>query len=324
MIRGDADAPSRNIHCDMPSSSATNPRALRVLFASYGLGPENQPCGDQATLLIALLGVYGRHGLLPSGKPQPLCAVCPRARLCWAKQPPESRRVGDDIDGEDGSICLPWVGEDYRRGGVCVLAMNFNIGPHDPTNLMIGFDIVLRQYLPALRAGRRAIGGSRVLSGIARTAAALLDVLDGKPVIDREAVQLADTYARIAQLQAVKCIPIKERSVPSPTMWRECSQLLLGEELDVLKPSMLVALGTESQRVVERLEGYDPFTGPDPSIGTLRRGDYALTAYGVAHPAFHGAYESETQLLEELRRANPPETGVTRKPQPGLEAGQLL
>jgi hypothetical protein len=168
---------------------------------------------------------------------------------------------------------------------VCVLAMNLNIGPLDLTNLTIGFEISLDQYLPALRAGRRGIGGSRVVSAVARTAAGLLDVLDGKPVIDRDPVQLADAYARIAQLQAVKCIPVRERSAPSRTMRRECPRLLLCDELDVLKPSILVALGSESQRVVEQLGGYDPLTGPDPSMGNVRRGDYTVTAYGVAHPA---------------------------------------
>ena len=108
---------------------------LAGLFEQHGYIPGHRPAGVQARLLLELLDIYHRAGLLPNGNNKPLCRICPNRRPCWdggreyaRKSPPSG----------DGGICLPWVGRDYRpRRDVAIVAINPNLSPDDPSDLLI-------------------------------------------------------------------------------------------------------------------------------------------------------------------------------------------
>jgi hypothetical protein len=275
---------------------------LRDLFVSYGHESYVPPRGQQAQLLLGLIGVYVRHGLLGAGDPEPLCRVCPNQAVCWATLP-EARRDGPY---DNGSVCLPWVGPTYAPGGVAVIGINPNFAAGDYTDFLAEHSISYGQHIASLSAGHEKNGGSRFAYGSMRAAAALLDLLDGHPVLDRRPSQLADAVLRTARLQAVKCIPVRPGSTPAPEMWRRCPPMLLADKLDVLRPAHLLVLGSsETMWAVQMLPGYTavPCRADRLSRGKLHGAGWEAEVYGVDHPAAWGyADASERSLISHLQR----------------------
>jgi hypothetical protein len=78
--------------------------------------------------LSKLSTIYGGHGVLADGFAPALQECCPSAPECWARaaqrrQPVIAANCGS---GQNASIFWPWVGENYRRGGVCLVTLNLN------------------------------------------------------------------------------------------------------------------------------------------------------------------------------------------------------
>jgi uracil-DNA glycosylase len=259
------------------------------------------PRGLEAKLLVDLLGVYEGAGLSP-GTNVPLCRGCPHAPSCWANGH-EYQRVPRRGAVGDGGICLPWVGRDYRpQRDVVTVAINPNLGPGDPSDLLIEHGITWDHHVVGLALNDRSHEGSRFAFGAMRGAAALLDVADGIPVRDREPHELAGLVRRVARLQAVKCIPRTPTSKPLPNMWRNCPQFLLGQELDILRPQFILTLGTDPRRAVSGLDGYRQRRCRAQRVhhGELVREGWQATVFGVDHP--RSGHASETSLISTLQR----------------------
>jgi hypothetical protein len=301
------------------------PRTIAELqrrFLSYGYTTSECPRGEQAQILVRLLELYGRLGLLPDGRPAPLCQICANADACWATAPTEVRREPPDRygeDDEDGGVCLPWVGPKYRPHGLVVLGINPNIGPgehrKDYTDLLIEHGITWQHYVSSFRKGLKGEGGSRFGFGVMRCAAGLLDVLDGQPVRDREPEEFIDAITRIARLQAIKCVPRRRRSRPFDEMWNRCPPLLLAHELDILEPRRLLVLGEKPAKAVSKLRGFRPghrIVVPAFS-GLLARDGWRAEVYALPHPAAPAAEVSETAFLRSLRAGRRVEAGAHGK-----------
>jgi hypothetical protein len=289
--------------------------ALRARFVDYEYRDEI-PAGDQAGLLIRLLDLYESKsdegkGLLPGGRPKALCNVCPNADECWAGakraacREPRSRAGGED--DENGAICLPWVGPKYEVGGVVVVGINPNVSPDDYTDLLTEHGISW-DYVSQFRLARRARGGSRFGFGAMRSAAALLDVLDGQRPRDRQnPIELVPAVLRTARLQAVKCVPVQPRSRPYAAMWKHCPPFVLGDELDVLRPGTLLGLGDKTHGAITQVGDFEKFSGRVKNVtsGLLRRPGWDAPAlvYMLPHPQDGSvAVEAEAALVRLLQR----------------------
>src|SRR5688572_9066374 len=104
----------------------------------------------------------------------PACALgecCPAAASCW----------GDRADPHrsHGSVFVPWIGPDYRPGGVCVVGLNLRIGTGNGTYWGIEQKIASDQYA-ALSAGVSRSKGSRWSSATMRDAALTLRSIAGQ------------------------------------------------------------------------------------------------------------------------------------------------
>src|SRR4051794_33403007 len=83
---------------------------------------------NRVRLLAELSEIYEGEAVLTAERAPALHRECPSANHCWA----DARdRVSKRADGpwsgdEDGSIFWPWVGDQYKPGGVAVIGLNIN------------------------------------------------------------------------------------------------------------------------------------------------------------------------------------------------------
>jgi hypothetical protein len=273
---------------------------LQALFVDDGYESHQVPSGTQARLLVRLYRLYEEAGLLPHGRPAPLVACCRNATECWAA----ALKARPAQVGDNGCVALPWVGRGYRPGGVVVLGINPNIGVDEETDLLIEHGISWDKHHVSLENGERRQERSAFAFGAMRSAAVLLDVLDDLPVRDRDPVELVETLHRTVRLQSIKCVPRRTRSKPTPAMWRNCPPMLLGSELDIVKPASLLVLGTDARWAIQRLDGYRAgrVTSKVLSRGVLERRGWSAEIVCVAHPASSASDASYATLLRSFRR----------------------
>jgi hypothetical protein len=285
------------VSCDTAVHSVGD---LQALFVADEFEPRQVPAGVQAKLLLRLFRLYEKRGLLPGGHAAPLVACCPNAQACWAP----ALKARPAKVGDNGCVALPWIGRQYRPGGVAVLGINPNIGAEDETNLLIEHGISWDKHHSGLENGQRRQEGSAFAFGSMRSAAALLDVLDGQPVRDREPAELVEALHRTARLQSIKCVPRRTRSKPTNPMWQNCPSMLLGSELDIVKPGWLLVLGADPRWAIERLDGYRPERTRNRLLGRgrLERSGWSAEVLCVAHPASSTSAASHGALLRSLRR----------------------
>jgi hypothetical protein len=181
-----------------------------------------------------------------------------------------------------------------------VLAINPNIGPEDDTELLIEHSISWYFHQPGLEQNHKKHGRTAFAFGAMRSAAVLLDLLDGTPIRDREPRELVGALHRTARLQAVKCIPRRARSRPTDGMWRNCPSFLLVEELKLLKPGYLLTLGKDARIAAMALDGYRRPRGAKPNrihMGRIEFGTWATDVFSIAHPASGKSYASHDALM---------------------------
>lgn len=272
-------------------------------FLERGYQPitaKNAPRGRQLELLRELIKLYERKGLLPDGTPSRLCDCCPHRKECWTG----SGRTRPKREGENGSVMLPWIGRRYRPGrSVAVVAVNPNIGPTDETDIFMEYGIGWEHHYRGLTQNERCHQGSWFAYRALRSAAALQDAINDRPIKDREPRQLIETLHRTARLQAVKCVPRDTSSQPTGGMWRRCPPFLLLDELDLLRPAALLVLGTKASGVASKLDGFVWVRGGGAlGRGRLTRPGWCAEVAFVLHPAARrGQDASHLALLRSLR-----------------------
>lgn len=280
---------------------------IQIFREQQVVDPCDYPQGVPLRLLAETARLYERRGLLSSTKPEPLWRCCSYGRECWAKaaKPRRGSRVND------GTITLPWIGPDYLPGGVVVIAINL----HNASRVLTEYEIVCSSassqetlsQISSFEAGRKKAHGSLFAYGSVRSAAMLLDVLDGIAITDRaDPTELVTPLNRIARLQSVKCAPDDDRrGTPTTAMVRNCPPLLLGDELSILKPRIILTVGRSATQAVRNVPGYETI----PSRGVVKTAtipiaDEICTVYSVAHPASAGAWQTgHATLRRHLRRS---------------------
>lgn len=291
------------IVCPIPETVS----ALRARFECDGFD-DQIPRGRPAEMLLRFRNLYSVKGVLRDGRPEPLCDVCPNSEACWPKQEAKTQRRPKPKpsleDNENGSVFLPWIGPKYEPGGVVVVGINPNVAANDDTDLLLEHAITWKWHVDGLREGKASNGNSRFAFGAMRSAAALLDTTDGQPVKDRrKAEELIDAVFRTARLQAVKCIPKRQNSKPYPTMWERCPSLLLGDELDILRPRSILVLGKDPTNAVRNIDKFDEEgkPGTEFGIGILRRRRWEAGVYALPHPRASTASAAQARFATALR-----------------------
>lgn len=197
--------------------------------------------GCRLEKVAELVELYRARGLLPDDRDYGLFRCCPKSGTCWA-----NREEQHPLQPDRAGIAVPWIGQNYLERRIVVLGENLN----DFGGLDAHWDLC-RGYAENLRAGLPA-KGSRVFGERAGLYAwAVAQSLDGKtdesgPRPGRPAV--GDAWDGVAFLESVKCSPSQPRSEPFPEMWSECVDLLLIDELRVLRPRTVLLLGRSRLR----------------------------------------------------------------------------
>lgn len=259
---------------------------------------------ERLELYERLLDAYIGEGLLaqPDGgdewRPVPLCEECRYRASCWN---PETRRPDDPLLK---GASLPWVGAEFARDRVVVVAMNqANAG-----GPLTQFD-VSRNMREQVGEGRRSWAGSSFGDAVARYVASVLRSMRGQsqhPLPERD--ELFSAWDACAVLEAVKCSPAspsgadRHRSTPTRGMWERCPPFLLPKELEILAPRAVIALGRQvAFQALFRLPGVEPTT-PVPGSRTALR--YVLNIRGRQLPMFvpyHPGYAPWRSSLRVLR-----------------------
>lgn len=306
---------SRN-HSEYPTRYAThellgcedgalNRSQLLAALARDGVDPGAFTSEPQIELALRFAELYERHALIRDGIAPPLWHCCPNAGSCWRTAWDTRPKDGP----EDGGISLPWIGPEYRPGGVVVLGINLN----DANGLTRAYEIN-PEDAHELTAGRRRVNygvpayrGSDFPYRSTRSAALLADYLDGARITDREdPVAVAPFIDRILRLQSIKCSPRSDdASKPTAEMWANCPPLLLEDELRIAAPGTVVAFGANVRWTLEQLTGYSIEMDRDQvRYGSLRL-DQSIPVYLLAHPRsaqWPGAHAALAALLREQRQ----------------------
>ena len=263
---------------------------LADLFRQRYYAESQIPQGRQARLLLRLARLYERRGLRGSDGAVALCDLCPNAGQCWGGLPRSAvRRPTPQRKTEDGGIVLPWVGPDYRPGGVVVIGINPNINPRDPTWLDLEHAISWEHYVKrTFERDRLSEDGSRFGGDSTRAAGLVLDSIAGRPIRDRPARELVDVLRQTARLQTVKCVPKTQVSKPTPEMTQRCPAFLLRDELKILAPAAVITFGQIPREGVARLKGHETISTRSRrlSLGGLVAGQLAIRVYHLDHPRY--------------------------------------
>jgi hypothetical protein len=185
----------------------------------------------QLALVADVLPLYERRGVIRSGAALPLSECCSRCGECWSDVRAEERPPH-----ERSGMAVPWVGPRYFEHRVCVVAINHNCYG----GLGANWWVVNGHIKDRLRPHKR----TNLPYGIGSYLAAVLANLQGaRPDPQPSADACADGWEACAFVEAVKCSPCRYRGQPTEAMWRNCPGLFVSEELSILAPQVIIAVG---------------------------------------------------------------------------------
>lgn len=244
-----------------------------------------------------LASVYHNIGVLTSdGFASALADRCPNHATCWQGCRDRVSRKANlhGLPGEDGSIFFPWIGLNYRRGGICVAGWNLNHAGSDWFSLTEEH-VIARASQKKLANGHRKVWGSLFAYRSICAAAAVHDALRGtEPVASPRPEDVAGYFDEIARVQTVKCAPRGDRSNPTSAMNANCPPTFLLAELKILQPRVLIIFGGAAREAaliaLRALDQADPHWSHKTSDGYGRRQSQApwgrLDVLGLWHPTY--------------------------------------
>ncbi len=206
-------------------------------------------------MLAKLTGIYEDAGVITDDQPLALHRCCPSALDCWAREQDRLPRVFPATNnlGESGSIFWPWVGEQYKPGGVCLVSLNINNAKKtDDASWSIAVEYTIAELaIDALEQGGYRPHRSWFAYRSMATALAVLASIDGHEPVEQPTPQEAVVaYERVARVQAVKCSPTHNSSRPTKAMLLNCPERFVCRELELLAPGVLIALGGDAKAAI--------------------------------------------------------------------------
>lgn len=256
-------------------------------------------------LVSRLCDLYEDRGILPDGRDEPLCRICPNHMPCWAQ------RGSDDEypDVDKAGISAPFIGADYDARRICIVAINLKGGG--------GLQDVWYTsglHINAQRAGRKSFDNRPFAYAMVTYARLVEGSLDGEMPDDwrdPEPEALVSTWDSCAFVEAVKCAPKTHRGQPYTPMYAECPPFLLIEELKILAPRVVLLLGRGPLRDAVRplldVE-WDSYPAALAHPGSIERDKFKLNdrpveLFSCNHPASLRWRSSLEQLFESLTLA---------------------
>jgi hypothetical protein len=267
---------------------------------------------NRARTLASLTRIYEENHVIVDEAPLALCRCCEAARDCWAGERLPAVAASMYERGETASIFWPWVGEEYRRGGVCLVSLNINAArppkPDEPPHKhwTIGVEYTITEVaIDDLERGSYESLGSKFAYRSMATALAVLASLDGQDPVEKPRPQEAATaYERVARVQAIKCSTLHNHSRPTKAMRVNCPGRFARPELELLVPGVLVALGRDGEAAIGLL-GEESWTesGEHFRRGRIAVGSSEVDVLALPHPTSHGRLwpTGQSELVASLR-----------------------
>lgn len=241
----------------------------------------------------SILEFYKRLGLVSgSGNPLPVHRACPSASICWKGY---ADRYPPDDPGRS-AISSPYIGTRYAEVGLLVLGINQNDwGGLDALSQLV------RDARREIREGAQRVFknpsyvGSILWHRVGCFAAAFAEAAGVMPRVAGvgdlpSAREIDAAYEFMAFTNHVKCSPVGQRSAPADSMWTECGNTILREEVRLLRPRHVLVLGTTDNRLQLAAGSLRAEWEPSPRIGSVWRGkatvdDFDVSLYAMPHPS---------------------------------------
>jgi hypothetical protein len=270
--------------------------------------------GDDSPELIPWIQkfeeIYRAEGVLADGRALSLQRSCPQRDDCWksAQQYLREPWETEDGGGVNGSIAWPWVGTDYKPGGLCVLTHNIN--HFDDRSWSIGVEYAIASRArEAFEKGSKRVGRSLFFWNMVSSVGAVIAAMDGKaPTFYPDGVNESAMrpLARAARVQSVKCSPDRQRSKPTSAMNSNCPNLFAAREIDVLEPIVILAMGRPALECVKALSPQEISWDELPYPKGYERGTVMLSGrltevLWTYHPSAPGRWlTSQEHLVKDL------------------------
>lgn len=282
--------------------------------------PEQARCYKATTAQAAWLerfaGLYRERGVILESfadlvQAPPLCDVCPNGSSCWTADVP--RNPDPSLMG----ISLPWVGARYEEHRIVVVATNQANGGGLWTQHLVDFKFREEQAAGILRGAANNMFGTF----LARYVSAVLRSIEGQdPHPPASNAERAAAWDACTMLEAVKCSPYsppgtRQRSTPTLAMQRNCPPFLLGAELGLLAPRVIVTLGAIAVAAVESVcsGAWRPVAHSARRASFVLPGGHVGEAFAVYHPSYlPGRTRSLVALQNELAKVPLSPAGSSR------------
>jgi len=245
-------------------------------------------------LLDRLCDLYATEGLLPDGADAPLFEVCRHRERCWPS--------GTQTPTVPSGVSVPWIGSNYSASRICVVAINL-----DGWGGLDAHWKICRSHIESQEQGGLGKDERWFAYRAMAYVSVVHDALRGQVSSDWEEPgrrRLAELWHECAFLESVKCSPPGSRGNPLPAMFQECPRFLLRQEIEILKPAVVLLLGRTKNRDAVR-PILDPRWGTHP--GSIERDTFALQGGGqvelfsLNHPSAQNpdAWRKSLQQLHE-------------------------
>jgi hypothetical protein len=199
------------------------------------------------------------------------------------------------------------VGTGYKPGGLCVLTHNIN---HFEKWWSIGAEYAIASSASeAFEKGSKRVGRSLFFWNMVSSVGAVIASMDGKaPTFYPDGVNESAMrpLARAARVQSVKCSPASQRSEPTTAMNSNCPSLFAAREIDVLEPSVILAMGVPARECVKALSPQEISWDDLPYPKGYKRGRVKLNGrlteiLWTYHPSAPGVWRtSQDHLVTDL------------------------
>ena len=146
------------------------------------------------------------------------------------------------------------MGRDYKPGGLCVLTHNIN---HFDEWWSIGVEYAIASRArETFEGGSKQVGKSLFFWNMLSSVGAVTAAMDGEapPFYPDEVSEKAMApLNRVARVQSVKCSPARASSKPTDEMNSNCPSLFAAREIEVLEPSVILAMGNPALECIATL-----------------------------------------------------------------------
>ncbi len=219
---------------------------------------------------------------------------CDNAKCCWLPNSDERLII---VRGQ-GYITYPYIGKNYRTGGMVVIAINHRDN-HGYFNKLEGSLITSKDHRYVCSEINKH-DDDKVWYFYNHVAKYVEALMFGNVIGDEdEWDSYKEVFHKIALVQAIKCNPRgsnRPQEQPTTKMWNNCPQHILYKELEILKPGNILVLGkTNHPKVLQSLTKLKYYQIGKPikrrsvfRYSYFKKPDKTITVYVANHPSHTG------------------------------------